>query len=96
MTTDYRPIGCDQHSVLELLAMRQAHVEAHFLRSTGNAATLSGQVIDVLTRDRAEFLVLLDSAGGQHPVRLDRLRALFDLDGAELWRQESDNTGCDI
>lgn len=87
MTNDYRPIGCDQHSVLELLAMRQARVVAHVMPSAGNATTLSGQVIDVVTRDGAEFLVLRVPVGEEHAIRLDRLLALFDANAAELWRQ---------
>lgn len=93
MTTDpgapYRPIDCDQHSVLELLAMRRLAVTMHARQPDGGDLVLQGRVHDVRTRDGAEYLVLRDAAGDEHAVRLDRLRALHDQDGGLVWRQKT-------
>lgn len=90
-TTDYRPIGCDLHSELELLALRRTRVVAHANDPVAGPVRWSGEVCDVRTRDGAEYLVLLNVAGEHRDVRLDRLSALFAPDGAPLWRQESDS-----
>ena len=76
MTTDYLPIDCDQHSVLELLAMRRAPVRAIYQDSTAAPRQTTGIVVDVLTRERAEFLVLAVGAE-QLSVRLDHLQAIY-------------------
>jgi transcriptional antiterminator Rof (Rho-off) len=90
MTNDYRPIGCDQHSVLELLAIRQTPVEVRAVAADGTPAAYAGRVSDLLTRDRAEYLVVLDGEGREHAIRLDRVAVIFDRDGNALWRRESD------
>lgn len=89
-TTDYEPIDCDQHSVLELLAMRRAPV-LMTARAASDDATFSviGKVLDVLTRDGAEYLELCDQAGTPVLVRLDRLLSLSTPDGVIVWRQKS-------
>jgi Rho-binding antiterminator len=88
MTTDYRPIDCDQHSVLELLAMRGTPVTVAACDESGAALRREGVVDDVLTRDGAEYLMVRDARGEELAVRLDRLQALFGRDGGLLWRQE--------
>jgi len=73
----YVPIDCDQHSVLELLAMRRTAViaEAH-LGAVEPPVFVSGEALDVLTRDGAEYPVLLQRGGNTVSIRLDRLRSL--------------------
>lgn len=89
MTNDYTPIDCDQHSVLELLAMRRAPVRVEAVDEFGDPVSRSGQVADVLIHDRAEFL-RIDTDDGSLDLRLDRLRVIFDAVGAEVWRQKAD------
>jgi transcriptional antiterminator Rof (Rho-off) len=99
MTTDpetpYRPIDCDQHSVLELLAMRRVAVTLRARRPDGSDLALQGRVHDVRTRSGAEYLVLHDAEGAEEAIRLDRLQALYGQDGGLLWRQETDGRGKD-
>jgi transcriptional antiterminator Rof (Rho-off) len=91
MTSDYVPIDCDQHSVLELLAMRRTPVVARFGgEGDEGASSARGEVRDVLTRDGAEHLELCDRHGNVTSVRLDRLRSLSAPDGGVLWGQKSD------
>lgn len=87
--SDYVPIDCDQHSVLELLAMRHAKVTVEADSGEGRPVTHSGIVVDVLTRAGAEFLVL-ESAGERVDLRLDRLLAIRGANGTVVWRQEFD------
>lgn len=87
MTTDYRPIDCDRHSVLELLATRRVRATVKANDDAGRALTLEGIVTDVLTRRGEEFLILRDQAGHDRAVRLDRLQALYATTGAMLWQQ---------
>ena len=91
MTTDdgYRPIGCDQHSILELLAMRRTTVGARARDAAGVAFGLDAVVFDVVTRDSAEYLMLRDTAGKVYQIRLDRLLSLHAPSGGLLWRQET-------
>jgi len=93
MTTDYRAIACDQHSVLELMAMHRRPVEVEAVDESGAPSRLNGVVVDVLTHDRAEYLLLQISGIETVELRLDRLRRIREPDGPVLWRQESDN--CD-
>ena len=89
MMTDYRPIDCDQHSALELLAMRRTRVVAEASLPDGGVQQLCAQVCDVLTRDGAEYLILCDQAGKSLSVRLDHLVGLSTPDGERLWRQKN-------
>ena len=88
MTTDYRGIDCDQHSLLELFALRRLAVEVEAVDEQGGPTRLRGTVIDLVTRDRAEYLVLQASAEeAPVAVRLDRLRRITDRAGGVVWRQ---------
>ena len=91
MTTDYRAIACDQHSVLELMAMHRHPVEVEAVDETGAPIDLRGVVVDVLTRDRAEYLSLRITGGEPVEIRLDRLRRIREPEGPVIWRQESGN-----
>ncbi len=89
MTTDYRPVSCDLHSELELLALRGARVtidaDCDGREVVGRVASVS----DVLTRDGAEFLVLVDTAG-TFCCRLDRIRRIRLEDGRQIFDQGPD------
>lgn len=92
--SDYRPIDCDQHSVLEVLALGRSRVTLEARGDDGQAATHAGTVIDVLTRSGAEFLVLdrgPDLSAEPLSIRLDRLLEIRDVDGSLVWRQQSDD-----
>ena len=87
MTTDYHPIDCDQHSVLELLAMRRAEVSIEAETGDSGTVKIDGTVIDVLTRSGAEYLVVERSVGESISLRLDRIRHISQDDGRVIWRQ---------
>jgi transcriptional antiterminator Rof (Rho-off) len=96
MTSDYQPIDCDQHSILEVLAMRRSRVMLDARVEGGAGATYTGLVVDVLARSGAEYLVLESvsgQAGATLSIRLDRLLEIRDMDGVTVWRQQSDDRG---
>ncbi len=68
----YRPISCSLHSEYELLAMRCAPVTVHYRDETGAGHHFRGRIVDLLTRDGAEFM-RLESERGTLEVRLDRI-----------------------
>ncbi len=86
-TSDYRPIDCDMHSMLEQLALQRSAVTVRAVDEHQAAIVIEGTVSDVYTRDRAEYLELRDAAGDIFAVRLDRLRAIYDAAGVQIWRQ---------
>lgn len=87
--TDYAPIACDSHAELELLALRRSRVRLEAVDDSGVEIACSGHVVDVLSRDGAEFLVV-ETDTERADLRLDRLRRIFDAKGELVWRQESD------
>lgn len=84
MTTDYSPVSCDLHSEFELLAMRRALVRLDAQLSGEEIHDLECRVLDVQTRDGAEYLELEDLTGRRLSCRLDRIRALRLEDGRQI------------
>lgn len=70
---DYRPISCHDHDRLLDLATRRIPVWVRYLLQ-GQECRLQGLILDVYTRDGAEFL-RMDQG---EPIRLD---ALLEVDG---------------
>ncbi len=87
MTTEYHPIDCDRHSVLELLAMRQAEVSLEAESEDAGTVNVDGIVTDVVTRGGAEYLVITNSTGQPVSLRLDRIRYISQGNGQVIWRQ---------
>jgi transcriptional antiterminator Rof (Rho-off) len=75
-TTDYQPVSCDLHSKYELLAMRRDWVSLDGEGPAGSLRGLHCQVLDVVTRAGAEYLVVQDRAGQRLEIRLDQLVAV--------------------
>jgi transcriptional antiterminator Rof (Rho-off) len=92
MMSDYRPVGCDAHSVLELLAMRRCKVRVTYLDHS-EVAVVEGVIVDLLTRSGAEFLVMTTPAS-TFQLRLDRLQSIHD--GADEVFRRQDPGSCDL
>jgi transcriptional antiterminator Rof (Rho-off) len=71
--TDYVPIACGLHSEYELLAMHRRQVQLSFSDEKEATQCLQGKVVDVQTRNGAEYLCILLKNGIQKSVRLDRI-----------------------
>lgn len=89
-TPDYLPIACDLYSELEVLADRRAEVIAESVTAAGTLEQVRGRVLDLVTREGAEYLLLGREPAEPLPLRLDRLRSLARPDGVLLWRQDPD------
>jgi transcriptional antiterminator Rof (Rho-off) len=83
-TTDYRPISCGLHSAYELLAMHRTRVCVEVRGPDGAGQSVSGQVVDVCTRDGAEYLELVTDGGERVAYRLDRLLTVTTEDGRQI------------
>jgi transcriptional antiterminator Rof (Rho-off) len=87
-TPDYVPIACDLYSELEVLADRRAEVVAESETAAGALERVRGRLLDLVTRDGAEYLLLGREQAESLSLRLDRLRSLARPDGTLLWRQD--------
>lgn len=76
-STTYRPISCDFHSELELLALRRQPVEIRYRDEDEKETIILDSIHDLYTRNGEEFLLL----PGGHEIRLDRL---ISVNGLEL------------
>ncbi len=72
-STGYTPIACVDHERLEFAVLRRMPVTL-VLRDGGR---LSGQPLDVYTRDGAEWLRLREPGGAEHVLRLDRIATVL-------------------
>ncbi|MCL6555600.1 MAG: hypothetical protein K6T56_04460 [Burkholderiales bacterium] len=70
MNKDYRPISCAEHERLEFAVLRRFPITL-WLTEGGS---LTGQAVDVFTRDGAEWLRLREPTGTEHVLRLDKIR----------------------
>ena len=77
----YRPIACSIHDRLEAASTLRRTVALSFLAPDGEAQSRTEPIVDVFTREGAEYLRL---ASGLE-VRLDRLLA---LDGVSMGDME--------
>ena len=72
----YKPVSCGLHSEYELLAMHRSRVRLSSLSGAKSMQTVEGKVMDVVTRDKAEYLVLEIDGGETVSIRLDKIRHL--------------------
>ena len=68
----YKPISCEFHDILEATATTRKVVDLQFVDDEGTLQSRSARIVDVYSRDAAEYISL--SSG--ETVRLDRLRAV--------------------
>lgn len=67
--SDYKPISCEFHDVLESLATRHKNAEVEYLNTEGKLRKINAVIQDVYARGGVEFLAL--SSGDT--LRLDQL-----------------------
>ena len=72
--TDYKPIDCALHSTYELLIMQQRNCRLGWHDAAGTAHTLIITPTDLRTRNSEEFMVVTDTTGMTHEIRLDRIQ----------------------
>lgn len=67
--SDYSPISCDFHDLLEAVATTLSRVDLRFLDESGSMQHRKASILDVFSRGGAEFITI--STG--ETLRLDRL-----------------------
>lgn len=73
--TDYRPIACDLHDVLEIACLHRVRLQVEL---TDGRTFLARARTTVSTAGKEEFL-LLDADDGEQRIRLDHLLAVTTL-----------------
>lgn len=71
--SDYRPISCADHSVLELAAMRRQRLRIRWRDDSGRIHAQTLLPVDLVVKDGAEYLLARDSGDIEHRIRLDRI-----------------------
>ncbi|MDZ7778537.1 MAG: hypothetical protein U5R14_01190 [Gemmatimonadota bacterium] len=69
--TGYRPIDCSVHDRLEAFAVSRTDCRVTYTDPATEERTITGRIVDVFTRDGAEFLRMDEGS----EIRLDRLRS---------------------
>jgi len=84
--TDYRPVTCGQHDVLQDVATRGVRSEIVYREENGGEHLVNDRVVDVFTRGDGEFTRLQSG----REVRLDHLvrvnDTVFDEDARGMAR----------
>lgn len=72
----YKPVSCGLHSTYELLAMHRSRVRLSCISEKEPLQTVVGKVVDVVTREKAEYLVLEVMGAETISIRLDKIQRL--------------------
>lgn len=75
--SDYQPISCEFHDVLEALATQRKEVVVEYRDAEGGLHKTTAAILDVFAQDKAEYASLTSG----EKLRLDQLVA---VDGAKL------------
>lgn len=68
---NYQPIACGLHEQYQLAAMRGILLEMSWKNESGESMSARLRVLDVATRNGAEYLSVETIAGDRHEIRLD-------------------------
>lgn len=69
----YVPIECGLHSQYELAIMHGNNIQLSWMDQQQNRHSEEVTPLDLITRDRKEYLVIRTSNGEQYQVRLDKI-----------------------
>ncbi|AWH25986.1 Rho-binding antiterminator [Stenotrophomonas sp. YAU14D1_LEIMI4_1] len=73
--TDYRPIACDLHDVLEIACLHRALLQVELI----DGRTFVARARTTLSTPGKEEFLLLDADDGEQRIRLDHLLAVTTL-----------------
>ncbi|WP_316367218.1 WYL domain-containing protein [Candidatus Thiodiazotropha sp. CDECU1] len=83
MNDDYRPVACSQHETYEYAVLRRSMLDINWHDEGGNRCRARVVPIDVVTRDRAEYLVVKQEDKVIRSIRLDRIIEAREVAGGE-------------
>ena len=78
---EYRPIACVLHDQYQLAAMRGVLLDIWWEAGSEGGMQRRLRVLDVFTRDRAEYLTGVTSTGERYQIRLDWISRAEWADG---------------
>jgi len=84
--TYYTPIDCDLHSEYELRILQQRPLRIRWRGPDGQHHIDTLQPLDLVTRNREEFLVTANRQGQRLEIRLDRIAATEVLPDCRIRR----------
>ena len=70
MSNDYQPVSCQLHSEIELHAMHGTRVK---IKTDASDPPVTGQIIDVVIHDKAEYVIINMGSGQSKEIRLDKI-----------------------
>ncbi len=73
MTNNYHPVSCQLHSELELYAMNRTRVS---IETDNPDSSLTGQITDITSHDKAEYVIIKTESHQPQEVRLDKIRSI--------------------
>jgi len=75
-TDDYKPIDCGLHSEYELAIMHKAKCELRWRDSENIIQTCISWPVDLIVRQKQEFLLIKIAQGDSMKIRLDKIEQL--------------------
>ncbi|HHH44135.1 MAG TPA: transcriptional antiterminator, Rof [Gammaproteobacteria bacterium] len=84
--TDYVPIDCDLHSEYELRILQQRPLRVRWRDPDGQHHIETLQPLDLVTRNREEFLVAENRQGQRLEIRLDYIATTEVLPDSRIRR----------
>ena len=76
MTEDYQPVSCRLHSEIELYIMHRSTVNISIIDDKDT--TITGIISDIMTCDKAEYMLITDKDANQLEIRLDRISQIIE------------------
>lgn len=83
MNDNYIPVACAQHELYQYAVLKRTMLDLSWHDEGGVMHRCRALPIDVVTRDKAEFLVLEHEDGSVQSVRLDRIAEAWSVTGGE-------------
>lgn len=83
MNDDYRPLACSQHETYEHAVLKQSMLDINWYDEGGDRHRARVVPIDVVTCDRAEYLVVKQKDKVIRSIRLERILEAKKVAGGE-------------
>ena len=77
MSTSYIPIACALHDEYEIAIMKKSRINIKWLTESGDSRHEAVLPIDLLVKNKEEFLVAVDRANNELYIRLDKITLLL-------------------
>ena len=77
MNTSYIPIACALHDEYEIAIMKKSRINIKWLTESGDSRHEAVLPIDLLVKNKEEFLVAVDRANNELYIRLDKITLLL-------------------